>query len=250
MLTSRNSVPPFILNHIIMKNILTALTLSLITILPLRAQDSVKVVPQSPQLEDVLHVLEIMDVHLYNFDLTAFLDDTYEVRLYIDEYEAGKERKRLRTQSFGKNICTLKDYPEQDWTTLRDIYNLPEGTMEWTYLSTLRSSIHQLNDSTARFTISNPGRSRYSSNLKLKPIAEYNRYAYNVRPFKLKPAVKGAETVSVPLLLYGSSWLDTRYNVIRFCGEKEIDPEMQATILQHLPHYYVIGIVLKKVQEE
>ena len=41
-------------------------------------------------------------------------------------------------------------------------------------------------------------------------------------------------------------WLDERYNIIRFCGEKEIDPELSSEILKHLPHYYILGLKYEK----
>ena len=45
-----------------------------------------------------------------------------------------------------------------------------------------------------------------------------------------------------------SFWFDEKYSVIRFCGAKEIDPDMSTEILKDTPHYYVIGVTLTKVE--
>lgn len=39
---------------------------------------------------------------------------------------------------------------------------------------------------------------------------------------------------------YASFWFDEKYSIIRFCGAKEIDPDMSTEILKDTPHYYVI----------
>ena len=52
--------------------------------------------------------------------------------------------------------------------------------------------------------------------------------------------------MKIPLLLYGSVWAEPGTTFFRFCGENEIDPEMKAEILTHIPHHYVIGVQLKK----
>jgi hypothetical protein len=46
--------------------------------------------------------------------------------------------------------------------------------------------------------------------------------------------------------LFGSSWYDERFNIYRFCGENEINPDMSSEILKDVPHYYVIGVKFNK----
>ncbi|MDE6633830.1 MAG: DUF5041 domain-containing protein [Bacteroidaceae bacterium] len=43
-------------------------------------------------------------------------------------------------------------------------------------------------------------------------------------------------------MILGSVWYDKDAGVFRFCGEKEINPDMSSQILRYIPHYYVIGI--------
>lgn len=39
------------------------------------------------QLQDVLNVLEDMDIHIHRFDVSQFLDATYQMEIYVDEYK-------------------------------------------------------------------------------------------------------------------------------------------------------------------
>ena len=73
----------------------------------------------------------------------------------------------------------------------------------------------------------------------------FSTYFYRPRPFKFN-ATEIKESLEIPLVLYASAWVDEKYKIIRFCGEKEIDPEMNAKILKHVPHYYIIGIKAEK----
>ncbi|MCL2502285.1 MAG: DUF5041 domain-containing protein, partial [Bacteroidales bacterium] len=70
-------------------------------------------------------------------------------------------------------------------------------------------------------------------------------FSYNTRPFKIS---EFKEDEFIPLILLGSSWYDERYNVFRFCGEKQIEPDMSSEILKDVPHYYVIGVRFVKKQ--
>ena len=36
--------------------------------------------------------------------------------------------------------------------------------------------------------------------------------------------------------------MEESVGAIRFCGEREIDPEMSAEVLKHLPQYYIFGL--------
>ena len=70
-------------------------------------------------------------------------------------------------------------------------------------------------------------------------------YSYNTRPFKTQEITIGK---FIPLVLYGSWWYDKDFNIFRFCGEKEIDPDMSSDILKYLPHYYVFRIEVNPIK--
>lgn len=59
-----------------------------------------------------------------------------------------------------------------------------------------------------------------------------------------------ADTVEIPLVFFGSWWYDKRFNVTRFCGESEIDPQLQSQMVKDVPHAYVVGIRLEKKKKE
>lgn len=57
-----------------------------------------------------------------------------------------------------------------------------------------------------------------------------------------------ADSLNIPLVLYGSGWVDEQYGFMRFCGEREIDGnDKTGMILSNVPHYYVVGVELHKV---
>lgn len=200
-----------------------------------------QVIKSEPQLEDIYNVLEAMNVHIFRFDLKEFLNKTYTVSLYVDEYEKGKSPKQAHSIRLGKNIASLDEVPEEHRQAFRKIKHIPEGKNEWEEIKELAIYLRKTDDSTSVCTIHVPGVMQGGTPLKLRPVEKYHSYNYYPRPFKFQ-AAKETEHFKIPLVLYGSAWLDKKYDIIRFCGEREIDPDMKAAILEDIPHYYVIGI--------
>lgn len=207
-------------------------------------QTSPQVQKMEPQMEDIYNVLEAMNIHIFRFDMKEFLNQVYAVSIYVDEYENGQTPKRLSTRYLGNNIESLDNVPEEHRQTLREIKQIPEGKNEWEEIKEISVYLRKSNDSTAVCMINIPGSSRQGVPLKLRPVEKYHSFHYRPLPFKLQP-ISQQGNLKIPLLLYGSAWLDKQHNIIRFCGENEIDPEMKAKILNNIPHYYVIGIELK-----
>ena len=208
-------------------------------------EEGPKVVKTEPEMADIYGVLEALNINLFRFDLSAFLTDVYSVNLYIDEYEKGKEPKRDRTIRLGKNIKSLEEIPEKHREAFRELKKVPEGQNEWNNIKDVSIYVTKPNDSTAMFTINIPDVMRTNQKVKLHAVGKSKTYFYNVRPFTFK-AVEKKDSLNIPLLLYGSGWVDERYDIIRFCGEREIDPDMKAEILANLPYHYIIGVELKK----
>lgn len=234
------------------KNKLTAILLCLSLAGIANAQEkSPQVIKSEPQLEDIYNVLEAMDTHIFRFDLKEFLNKTYSVNVYVDEYEKGKSPKQAHSIRLGNNIQSLNVVPEEHRQAFREIKHIPEGKNEWEEIKELAVYLRKSNDSTSVCTINVPGAMRGGVPLKLRPVEKYHSYVYYPRPFKFQTIKEGEEEhFKIPLILYGSAWLDKKYNIIRFCGEKEIDPEMKAEILKDIPHYYIIGIEFKSDKKE
>lgn len=210
------------------------------------AQDSLKIVKTTPQMDDIFNVLETMNTYLHRFDLSEFLNDTYAMNIYIDEYVKDQPATRYQTTYLGKNITSLDEIVEEHREAFRKLKQVPEGKNEWNRIKELSIYIHQKEDSTAFVYFNIPDETRTVQKLTLKPVGQ-QVYFYIPVPFRLDAVSKG-EQMQIPLLLYGYGWVDTSVQgreLIRFCGESQIDPAMKADILKETPHYYVIGLELK-----
>lgn len=215
------------------------------------AQEKPQVKRTDPQTSDLFKVLETMDVYMYRFDLRDFLNEKYNITAYIDEYEPGKEPKRIYNANLGDNIRSLSEVSEQYREDFRKEKQVPEGKDEWESIKEMSVYITKQNDSIGVLTIYIPEGLTASRRLSLRQVESegFKTYLYRPRPFKFNETgiEEGQET---PLVLYASAWVDEIYKVMRFCGEKEIDPEMQAKILTHVPHYYIFGLKFQKVKAE
>lgn len=208
----------------------------------LYAQDSLKVNARPIGLTDVTDVLNVMGVKMFHFDLKPFLADTYEVQVYVEEHEKGKASKRIRQFRMGKNKVSLKDLPAD----FRKYKNLPEDAEMWNKITDLSLFLTSRNDSTALLTIKVPDAMTTSVRLKLRPLGKEKVYFYESRPYLLRNYLK-ADSLNIPLILYGSGWVDEKYGLMRFCGEREIDGnDKTGMILSNVPHYYVVGVELHK----
>lgn len=208
-----------------------------------QAQDSLHICRQKAQIEDILTVLEAMNINLYRFDMSGFLKHKYDVAFYVEEYKDGENKGRLHTFHFGSNIVSLDGYTEEDREWLSRETGLSPDAREWNKLTSATVITKEIDDSTAFLSVALSKNDFMRCSLKRYPAGPHSVYLYSSRPFRLDP-VADTDTLDIPLVLYGSGWYDERFDMIRFCGESEIDPEMKADILQNLPHYYVFGAEL------
>lgn len=180
-----------------------------------------------------------MRVKMFHFDLMPFLVDTYEVQVYVEEHEKGKTSKRIELFRMGKNKELLKD----SWR----YKDLPEDTEVWNKITDLSLFLTSRNDSTTLLTIKVPNAMTANVALKLHPLGKEKVYFYEARPYILRNN-PNADSLNIPLVLYGSGWVDEKYGFMRFCGEREIDGnDKTGMILSNVPHYYVVGVELHKI---
>lgn len=219
---------------------------------PLRAQDSLRVTPQPIQLEDVVDVLEMNGISIHRFDLRPLLKTHYNVSFYVDEYRHAEKQGRVHSFMFGPNIMSVEVYPEEQWEAVRQEHHLAPNESEFDYIKSVTLTLQVKDDSLVYISVGSPDAGRMSKRLKLYPVegeTRYVSYMYSSRPFRLD-AVANADTVEIPLVFFGSGWYDKRFNVTRFCGESEIDPQLQAEIVKDVPHAYVVGMRLEKKKKE
>ena len=219
---------------------------------PLRAQDSLRVTPQPIQLEDVVDVLEMNGISIHRFDLRPLLKTHYNVSFYVDEYRHAEKQGRVHSFMFGPNIMSVTEYPEEQWEDIRREYHLAPNENEYDLIKAATLVFRVKDDSLVHISVSSPDVGRMTKRLKLYPAegeTRYVSYMYSSRPFRLDAAAN-ADTVEIPLVFFGSWWYDKRSNFIRFCGESEIDSQLQSQIVKDVPHSYVIGMRLEKMPKK
>lgn len=230
-----------------MKRILVSALLctSLLAAAQTQTTHTVKLV--DTQLQDVLNVLEDMDIYIHRFDVSQFLDATYNVEVYVEEYKNNQKTGKVHHFDLGKNIRSLDEIPEEHRKGFRKEYQIPAGKKEWDNIKEISIYIRkeEMTDTTAAIRISSPNVGIQGFPFTLYPADGKKFISYHTRPFAAR-AVQTADEMKIPLLLYGSAWAEPGTTFFRFCGENEIDPEMKAEILTHIPHHYVIGLQLKK----
>ena len=220
-----------------------------------RAQE---VKPIESSIEDYIALLNQNGYQAYSFDISPLKGATYQVQFEVREYVADN-LEPVSIQPYGrgfKNRTMVKDF---FWRELseEEVAKIKAASVDYkngVYSRSEKITVGFLpceNDSTevGRLFVENQGSAGF--NLKLKPINHrgvYNDeviYKYKPVPFKASAFENGK---FIPLAAYASFWFDEKYSVIRFCGAKEIDPDMSTEILKDTPHYYVIGVTLTKVE--
>lgn len=204
------------------------------------------------ELEDLINLLDASGYELFSFDITDMLNEQYNIVYIKTEYKAGKEVAASNLNTV-PNKRLLTDFSESSYQQefidgggriidpkIQAVYHAEKISFGFYPAS---------NDSTKFLKINVPNIGSMSVPLKLKGLVTKNAdklfYSYNTRPFKIKPF---KEDEFIPLILFGSSWYDERFDVYRFCGENEIEPDMSSEILKDVPHYYVVGIKFVKKQ--
>ena len=141
----------------------------------------------------------------------------------------------------------LSDFPEEYWDEIiaeGPIYDLEKGIL--TLSEKISVGFAPAADSlkTMNMLLENIGALRRTLSLKSQPdYTGKEEYMYDYRPFKVGALQLGEFT---PLVALGSYWYDEEYDLYRFCGEDELDPDLSAGMLSSSPHYYVLGMIVTK----
>ena len=104
---------------------------------------------------------------------------------------------------------------------------------------TLDDYLHLLN------AFQSVGGGGFNNMLKLQPVfapemPTKQAYRYESRPFELIAPVETGKLI--PLVLFGSYWYEEETGVSRFCGDKQIKPDLSSDLIKSIPHFYVLGI--------
>jgi len=204
------------------------------------------------ELDDLVSLLGAAGYELFSYDISEMLDERYDVAIVKKEFSAGKE--------IGSSILVmvpnkylLTDFPESDRQKIMDDGRIIDSkTQALFHAEKIIFGLYPSgNDSTKFMQVNIPDFVRSKTPFKLRGLATKDSdkmvFFYNTRPFKIKAF---REDEFIPLILFGSAWYDERFNTFRFCGEREIDPDMSSEILKDIPHHYIIGVKFVKKQQQ
>lgn len=196
--------------------------------------------------EEFRALFERAGYEAFSFDLSELLGDRYNMVMSIKEYAAGKEVDSRRI-SLGSTKTMLTDFPEQSRAKVtREMMADPDaGVYSQAEKLTIGFYPSEI-DTLAQMQVNMPSMGRIHRRLELHAIEQPDAkplYWYNVRPFVIDAFEIGK---FIPLVFYGSGWYDECANICRFCGEKEIAPDLSSEIVEKVPHFYVIGLEFTK----
>ena len=203
------------------------------------------------ELDDMISVLGAAGYEFFIYDISEMLNERYNIVFVKKEFSAGKEieSSNLTTVS---NKRLLTEFPESQWQKIIDEGRVIDPkTQAISHAEKISFGFYPSgNDSTKNMQINVPGfMSMNKITFQLRGLttkdSEKMMFFYHTRPFRIKAF---QEDEFIPLILLGSGWYDERFNVFRFCGEREIEPDMSSEILKDVPHHYVVGIKFVKRQ--
>ena len=202
---------------------------------------------QKAIVDDYIALMNFARYEAFSFDVSSLIDSTRVFEIIFREFERDS---MVTEQSFfsTENRKMLSVFDETDQKKIHD-----EGSAfdeaKGIYKVAQKLIVGFLpieNDSTERvfLNIENMARGAYCLHLKpavntktVETLLEYNCVPYKITEFEFNKFI--------PLVMYGSFWYDEEYDFFRFCGEQEIDPNEGASMQKYMPHYYIVGMVVR-----
>lgn len=206
---------------------------------------------KKPVFEDYIPLLEQAGYFAYSFDIHSLNDNKYRIRFSCREYEGDSlVNKDVMVYPIQfSNMSMVKDYPEEDQRSFKpeELYDPERGIHRCAEKIVLGT--YQKNDSTTMIVIDMDNMGTSSRQLNLRPLIDPKTgkelYMYLPRPFEVGEI---KFDTFIPLIYYGSAWLDKDWGFFRFCGESILKPEMTDRLIKDVPHSYVIGITVTKIK--
>lgn len=205
-------------------------------------------------LEELRMLLRQAGYEAFSFDLREFLADRYDVTVRVKEYADGRDLECDRVFYLRSNKLMLTDFPAESRDGIRPDEMADPTTGTYRQAERLTVGFYPSGaDSLASVVFDLAGMATSRAQLPLRGLARPGAeertpfYRYLVRPFRLDAPL--GEGRFVPLLLFGSMWYDARSGIFRFCGEREIAPDLSSEIVGRVPHFFVIGLELTRRQE-
>ena len=221
--------------------------LSLLSLWMVTSVSAQSIKKQEATMEDYIPLLQASGYDVYSFDISEFMDETYQFIFQIKEYVNGEEVKNSDYWGLS-NRMMLDEFPEEQKKEVIEkgnAFELAKGVYKCAKKMTI-GLIPLKADSIKAVQISLDEMGGFQKRLNLKPLKNPNgkpHYAYDSRPYVID---KFEEDKFIPLVFYASYWMDEQSNFFRFCGAREIGADMGKEYIERTPHYFVIGVVMKK----
>lgn len=199
--------------------------------------------------EDVVTLLKEAGYDIYSFDLNDFMKGDYNVTLYIKEYS--KEAGEINSRGFdaGGNKILFSQFTEEEKKAAKEL-GLTKGMKRGIFYKIDRINLALIPnkaDSLMKLNAEYGNLGAVSQRLKLRPISAENVYKYEIRPFVIDNFESGK---FIPLVAILSYWYDEKAKLIRCCGEPMLKSNLSDEILENVPHYYIIGVTLDKIEKK
>ena len=197
-------------------------------------------------LSDYLPLLKDAGYEVFSWDISSLKEKTYHITFETREYAGGELVSDSGSDAFRPvftsrdMISSFSEKNQQEIIASGDAYDLEKGIYRLGDKITIGFSPAADSLKQVRMSVNNIG--SFGNKLKLRPLDApgcEGDYAYDIRPFKTEGFKIGEFT---PLILVGSFWYDKKFDIVRFCGEIEFDPDGTSETLQYVPHYYVLGV--------
>lgn len=204
--------------------------------------------PQEASMEDYIKLLIFNKYEAFSFDVSSLIDSTRVFEFYYREYEREKMVAEKRFCIY-ENRTMISEFNEQDQKQIHEEGSaFDEANGVYSVAQKIIIGFSPLkNDSTQRAYVDIENMTRGAFYLPLRPAVNTKsgetRLEYFPVPYK---ASKFEFNKFMPLVLYGSMWYDEVNDIFRMCGENEIDPDKGSRMQKHMPHYYIIGMVVRR----
>ena len=210
--------------------------------------------PVDSTLSDYAALLRAAGYELYSFDISDLIDNQYTITVTVREYEGDSlinDNVSGWPRAFS-NRTMLSEFSEEDRNSIKreDMYDAEKGiytAAEKINIGFLPKADNINGGKNICVLVNLPQMGDTQIQLDLHPIFFSGNptpiYRYSTRPFA---TTQWKENEFTPLVLLGSAWYDQKFNVLRFCGESEIAPDLSSDILKDTPHFYVIGATVTK----
>ena len=204
---------------------------------------------RSIDAKDIISLLRNDGYDLYSFDLNDFMKGDYNVTLYIKEYSKEAGEINLRGFDVGGNKILFSQFTEEEKKAAKEL-GLTKGMKRGIFYKIDRINLALIPnkaESLMKLNAEYGNLGAVSQRLKLRPISAENVYKYEIRPFVIDNFESGK---FIPLVAILSYWYDEKAKLIRCCGEPMLKSDLSDEILENVPHYYIIGVTLDKIEKK